>query len=96
MKASLIWLVLVLTAATGAHADEKPVPLKEGPGQPAVAENCASCHSLDYLRTNSPFLDRKGWQAEVNKMINVFGAPVISGDANTIVDYLAENYGTGR
>jgi hypothetical protein len=96
MKASLIWLVLVLTAATGAHADEKPVPLKEGPGQPAVAENCASCHSLDYLRTNSPFLDRKGWQAEVNKMINVFGAPVALGDAKTIVDYLAENYSTGR
>ena len=29
-------------------------------------------------------------------MINVFGAPVASGDAKTIVDYLAENYGTGR
>ena len=95
MKASLIWLVLVLTAATGAHADEKPVPLKEGPGQPAVAENCASCHSLDYPRTNSPFLDRKGWEAEVNKMINVFGAPIAPEDAKTIVDYLAKNYGIG-
>jgi hypothetical protein len=29
-------------------------------------------------------------------MINVFGAPVISGDAKTIVDYLAENYSTVR
>jgi len=96
MKASLIWLILALMAAAGAHADEKPVPLKEAPGQPAVEENCASCHSLDYLRTNSPFLDRKGWQAEVNKMINVFGAPVASGDVKTIVDYLAENYRTGR
>ena len=65
MKASLIWLILALMAAAGAHADEKAVPLKEAPGQPAVEENCASCHSLDYLRTNSPFLDRKGWQAEV-------------------------------
>ena len=36
MKASLIWLVLALMAAAGAHADEKPVPLKEAPGQPAV------------------------------------------------------------
>ena len=96
MKASLIWLILALMAAAGAHADEKAVPLKEAPGQPAVEENCASCHSLDYLPTNSPFLDRKGWQAEVNKMINVFGAPVASGDVKTIVDYLAENYSTGQ
>ena len=29
-------------------------------------------------------------------MINVFGAPVALGDAKTIVDYLAENYSTGR
>ena len=96
MRASPIWVVLVLMVAAGASAEEQPVPLKEAPGQSAVEENCASCHSLDYLRTNSPFLDRKGWQAEVNKMINVFGAPVASGDAKTIVDYLAENYSTGR
>ena len=96
MKAALIWPVLVLMAAASARADEKPVLLKEAPERQAVEGSCASCHSLDYLRTNSPFLDRKGWQAEVNKMINVFGAPVASGDAKTIVDYLAENYGTGR
>ena len=36
MKASLIWLILALMAAASAHADEKPVPLKEAPGQPAV------------------------------------------------------------
>jgi hypothetical protein len=95
MKSSPISLVLALMAAVGAHAEEKPVPLKEAPGHSAVEENCASCHSLDYLRTNSPFLDRKGWQAEVNKMINVFGAPVAAGDAKTIVDYLAENYSSG-
>ena len=96
MKASLIWLILALMAAAGAHADEKAVPLKEAPGQSAVEENCASCHSLDYPCTNSPFLDRKGWEAEVNKMINVFGAPILPEDAKTIVDYLAENYGIGN
>jgi mono/diheme cytochrome c family protein len=95
MKAALIWLVLVLTAATSALAEEKPVPLKEAPGQNAVEGNCASCHSLDYLRTNSPFLDRKGWQAEVSKMTNAFGAPVTPEDAKTIADYLAANYGIG-
>jgi len=95
MRASPIWVVLVLMAAAGANADEQPVPLKEAPGQSAVEENCASCHSLDYPRTNSPFLDREGWEAEVNKMINVFGAPIAPEDAKTIVDYLAKNYGIG-
>jgi hypothetical protein len=61
-----------------------------------VEGNCASCHSLDYLRTNSPFLDRKGWQAEITKMTNVFGAPIAPEEAKTIVDYLAKNYGIGE
>ena len=95
MKASLVCLALALMTVTGARAEEKPVPLKEAPGQPRVEENCASCHSLDYLPTNSPFLDRKGWQAEVNKMIDVFGAPIAPEDAKQIVDYLAKNYGAG-
>ena len=95
MKAPLVCFALVLTAATSARAEEKPVPLKEAPGLQAVEGNCASCHSLDYLRTNSPFLDRKGWQAEVNKMIGVFGASVPPEDSRSIVDYLTGNYGIG-
>ena len=93
MKAALIWPVLVLMAAASARADEKPVLLKEAPERQAVEGSCASCHSLDYLRTNSPFLDRKGWQAEVNKMTNVFGAPIAPEDAKAIVDYLTKYYG---
>ena len=46
-------------------------------------------------RTNSLFLDRKGWQAEVDKMIKVFGADIAPQDAAAIVDYLAKNYGAG-
>jgi len=95
MKAPLVLLVLVLMVGASASAEEKPVALAEAPGQPTVEENCGSCHSLDYLRTNSPFLDRKGWQAEVNKMIGVFGAPIAPDDATAIVDYLAKNYGVG-
>jgi DMSO/TMAO reductase YedYZ molybdopterin-dependent catalytic subunit len=29
-----------------------------------VDNNCAACHTLDYPRTNAPFMDRKTWQAE--------------------------------
>jgi hypothetical protein len=51
------------------------------------------CHSLDYIPMNSPFLDRKGWEASVNKMIKVMGAPIAEADAQKIVDYLAGQYG---
>ena len=34
-----------------------------------------------------------GWQAEVNKMINAFGAPIQQSDVDSIVDYLSKNYG---
>jgi mono/diheme cytochrome c family protein len=95
MNAPLIWLALALIAAASARAEEQLVPLKEAPGQQVVEDNCGSCHSLDYLRTNSLFLDRKGWQSEVAKMINAFGAPVGPEDAKTIVDYLVKNYGIG-
>ena len=93
MHASPVWLALALIAAANARAEEQLVRLKEAPGQQVVEDNCGSCHSLDYLRTNSPFLDRKGWQSEVTKMTNAFGAPVTPEDAKTIVDYLVKNYG---
>ena len=95
MNTRPVWLALALIAAASARAEEQLVPLKEAPGQQVVEDNCGSCHSLDYLRTNSPFLDRKGWQSEVTKMTNAFGAPVTPEDAKTIVDYLVKNYGIG-
>jgi len=51
------------------------------------------CHSLDYIQMNSTFLDRKGWEASVNKMIKVMGAPIRPDDVPLIVDYLNRNYG---
>jgi hypothetical protein len=46
-------------------------------------------------RAVAPFLERQGWEAVVNKMINAFGAPIKPADAKVIIDYLAENYGSG-
>jgi hypothetical protein len=71
------------------------VPLKDAPGRDVVQNKCATCHSLDYPRTNAPFMDRKAWETEVNKMINAFGAPITSDDAKVIIEYLATNYGAG-
>ena len=83
----------MLLAASPALADESAVHLKDGAGRQLVEANCVMCHSLDYIQMNSAFLDRKGWEASVNKMIKVMGAPVAENDAKAIVDYLAAQYG---
>jgi mono/diheme cytochrome c family protein len=82
-----------LLAASTAVAAEREVPLKDGPGKELVLANCGVCHSLDYVPMNSPFLDRKGWQASVDKMVKVMGAPISPEDAQKIVDYLVAQYG---
>ena len=96
MQLGLLAAFLAMGGALDAYAGEQPVALKNAPGHEVVENNCARCHSLDYPRTNSSFLDRKGWQAEVNKMIKVFGADITQSDAAVIVEYLARNYGAGN
>jgi sulfite dehydrogenase (cytochrome) subunit B len=86
-------VVLALLAAPPEYPDEKRVQLKEGPARELVVGRCAACHSQDYIPMNSPFLDRKGWEAEVNKMVKAYGAPMQQGEMEQIVDYLATNYG---
>jgi mono/diheme cytochrome c family protein len=76
-----------------ASADEVEFQLKAGANLEVVEQNCAACHSLDYIQMNSPFLDEKGWQAEVTKMVNAFGAPIEEADRRKIVEYLSANYG---
>jgi hypothetical protein len=72
---------------------EQPIELKRAPGVERVEANCSACHSLDYVAMNSPFLNAASWQAEVDKMINAFGAPINEADAKIIVEYLVKNYG---
>ena len=69
MKTALIFALGALLAGSAAFAQEKPVPLKDAPGRPTVENMCSGCHSLDYIRTNAPFMSRQTWTAEVNKMI---------------------------
>lgn len=95
MKSIFLAAMITVLGNTAAHADEQPVPLKDAPGHDVVENNCAACHSLDYPRTNASFMDRKMWQAEVDKMMNIYGAPLEANDAKAIVDYLTKNYGTG-
>jgi sulfite dehydrogenase (cytochrome) subunit B len=80
--------------AAPALAEEQVVELKKAPGLDKVATNCAVCHSLDYIQMNSPFPNAALWDAEVTKMIKLYGAPISDADAATIVDYLKSNYGS--
>jgi hypothetical protein len=43
---------------------------------------------------NQPTLPRAMWQAEVNKMIQVFKAPIAEQDVPAIVDHLTRIKGT--
>ena len=94
MKAIVLTLTFALAVIAGiVVAQERRLDLKDGPGRAQVEANCGSCHSLDYVLMNSPFLDRNGWDGSVNKMIKVFGAPINADDAKAIVEYLSANYG---
>ncbi len=89
----LLLAAVIGGAGSSAAADEKEVNLKPGAGLDKVEGNCGGCHTLAYIRMNSPFLNAAGWNAEVTKMIKAYGAPISDADAKEIVDYLAKNYG---
>ncbi len=94
MRTRLFFALIVSFAGTLVAAQENTLQLKPGASQDKVMAYCSACHSVDYIQMNSPFPDRKLWEAEVNKMINAFGAPIPKEDAATIVDYLTAQYGT--
>ena len=85
--------IFLIAAAPAALAAEQTIALKNTTGRDVVEAMCAGCHSLDYIPLNSPFMNREGWTAEVNKMISAYGAPIPASDASKIIDYLAANYG---
>ncbi|MCW5622979.1 MAG: cytochrome c [Burkholderiales bacterium] len=87
------WTMALVLLAGAAGADEGDVRLRDGTGRSVVEASCSMCHSLDYIPMNSPFLDRKGWEASVTKMIKIMGAPIRAEDVPAIVDYLNKNYG---
>lgn len=66
-----------------------------GPNLDVVQQNCAGCHSADYISTQPrPLKDPAAfWQGEVVKMKKVYGAPIEDADVPKIVDYLAQTYG---
>jgi hypothetical protein len=65
-----------------------------GAAADAINNNCLACHSAGMVLTQ-PALSRAAWQAEVDKMRNIYGAPIAAEDVPAIVDYLA-NLNSGK
>jgi mono/diheme cytochrome c family protein len=71
---------------------DETAAFKPGPNLDVVQNNCTACHSADYINTQPRGLKKGFWQAEVTKMIKVYGAPIEDADVGKIVDYLAATY----
>ncbi len=66
--------------------------LKPGPGIEAAQGNCLGCHSADYINFQPQQKGAAFWDAEVQKMIKVYRAPIDAADAQAITAYLAKTY----
>ena len=66
----------------------------EGDDLETVQGNCGACHSADYVQTQpqGPAFKKVFWEAEVTKMIKVYGAPIDEKDVPKIVEYLTATY----
>ena len=73
---------------------DETAALKPGPNLEVAQNNCTGCHSADYIQTQprGPKFKKDFWQAEVTKMIKLYGAPIDEADVGKIVDYLAATY----
>lgn len=65
--------------------------LTGGEGKAEIESFCAMCHSTRYI-TMQPPLPAATWEAEVNKMIKTFGAPIPEASAKKITSYLQTHY----
>ncbi|MGJ4954258.1 cytochrome c [Bradyrhizobium sp. HKCCYLRH2015] len=85
---------IALTAApVNYQVPQETAAFKPGPDLAVVQGNCTACHSSDYIKTQPPMQNKKEfWQAEVTKMIKVYGAPIDAADVDKIVGYLAATY----
>lgn len=100
MRSPLRRLVPVVTAlacacAGGvlwAAAAEEVTQLKDGAGRDLTFGRCVICHSIEYIPSNAPAMNRAAWQKTIQKMKDRFGAPITDEEAKEILDYLDASY----
>jgi mono/diheme cytochrome c family protein len=92
-----LWAAFIVTGETLAKPLSYKLPddvaaFRPGPGSEVAQSNCLSCHSADYINFQPPKKGQSFWEAEVQKMIKVYQAPIDEMDAKAIADYLARTY----
>ena len=98
MRRVLAALPLVFLFAQNAHSAPAPTAatevteLREGPGRDLTVGRCIVCHSVEYIPSNAPAMNRAGWQKSIQKMKDRFGATITDEEAKQILDYLDANY----
>jgi cytochrome c5 len=99
----MIFILALLSAASNAApalSAASPLTLKSvsvdlpdrgtmfsGAGSDVVNNNCLACHSAGMV-LNQPALSAAAWQAEAEKMLHVYKAPIDEKDVPAIVEYL--------
>ena len=78
---------LSISAALFAAAAYAQLP--DGPGRTETQKLCSQCHELE--RSISLRQDRAGWQATINKMVDL-GAKASDAEITATLDYLAAHY----
>ena len=63
------------------------------PASEVVVNNCAACHSLDYITTQPRGKGEQFWRDAVAKMVNVYKAPLSPEDADAVAATLARKFG---
>ena len=79
-------------ATAAAPAATEVTDLRDGPGRDVTLGRCIICHSVEYIPSNAPAMNRAAWQKTIAKMRDKFGAPITDGEAKQILDYLDANY----
>ena len=87
-------LTAVNAAPVSYTLPEETAAFKPGPNLETVQNNCTACHSADYINTQprGDKFRKDFWQAEVTKMIKLYGAPIDDADVGKIVDYLVATH----
>ncbi|HYX74151.1 MAG TPA: hypothetical protein VE819_05645 [Steroidobacteraceae bacterium] len=98
LRRALISLSATLLAGAASHvpstqaAAAEVTELREGTGKDLTIGRCIICHSVEYIPSNAPAMNRAAWQKTIQKMKDRFGAPITDEEAKQILDYLDANY----
>lgn len=93
LMAAALALPCIVSAAPLTYAlPDETATFRPGAGIEVAQANCSACHSTDYINYQPSGKGAAFWEAEVTKMIKVYGAPITEDDAKTIAAYLASAY----